>query len=262
MSEVISYYGAEKTGKTSFGFSAIRAFPDGILVHLDFDLGRDRAIYRFKDVADRIKSVQFPEIPKWALGSGAITQRYAQFERVWEMALNDPQVRVVFVDTATQMRNLDADEYLENYVKRNNPKRSQLQQIEYRTPNSRVRAKFMAAKDSGKLLIISHYEQPIYVEQLVQRQDGTMVKESINTGQKTFAGLTDTPYIADYHLVLFLKDLNLDPVTQKPTGPRPYLTTVGKILTPHPRDAYMVEIPDIDYRRFKMVIDGIMRNQQ
>ena len=259
MSEVITYYGGEKTGKTSLGFSAIRAFKDGILVHFDFDMGRERAIYRFEDVADRIKSVLFPEVPKWTLGSGAITQRYAHFEQTYEMALNDPQVKVVFIDTATQMRNLDADEYLENYVKRNNPKRSQLQQIEYRMPNSRVRAKIMAAKDAGKLLIMSHYEQPIYVEQIVQRPDGSMVKESVNTGEKTFAGLADTPYLADYHLLLFLKDYNLDLVTNKPIGPRPQLKTVGRILTPHPRDAYMMEVPDITYERLKMVLDGIMK---
>ena len=258
-SEVITWYAAEKVGKTSLGFSAIRAFPDGILVHFDFDLGRERAIYRFQDVADRIKSVSFPEVPKWTLGSGAITQRYAHFERIYEMALNDPQVRVLFVDTATQMRNLDADEYLENYVKRNNPKRSQLQQIEYRMPNSRVRAKIMAAKDAGKLLIMSHYEAPVYVDQLVQRPDGSMVKESVNTGQKTFAGLADTPYLADYHLLLFLKDFNLDINTGKPIGLRPQLKTVGRILTPHPREAYMVEIPDITYEQLMLVINGIMK---
>jgi len=262
MSEVVSFYGGEKTGKTSFGFSAIRAFPDGLMVHFDFDLGRDRAIYRFHDVEDRIKTVTFPEVPKWTLGAGEITRRYAHFEQVWEMALNDPNVRVLFVDTATQMRNLDADEYLENYVKRNNPKRSQLQQIEYRTPNARVRSKFMAAKEAGKLLIISHYEAPVYVEQLVQRPDGSMVKESVNTGQKTYAGLGDTPYIATFHLLLFLKDLNLDPVTNQPVGPRPNLVTVGQLRTPHPREAYMMEIPDITYERLRMVIDGIMREIQ
>ena len=259
MSEVITLYGGEKTGKTTFGFSAIRAFPDGIMVHMDMDMGRDRAIYRFKDVADRIKSVTFPEVPKWSLGSGEFTRQWARFEHLYEMALNDPLVRVVFIDTTTQMHHLNADEYLENYVKRNNPKRSQLQQIEYRIPNSRTRGKIMAAKESGKLLILSHYERPIYVEQLVQRPDGTMVKESVDTGEKTFNGITDTPYLADYHLLLFLKDYNLDLVTNKPIGPRPQLKTVGRILTPHPRDAYLVEIPDITYERLKMVLDGIMK---
>lgn len=257
MSMVVTYYAAEKVGKTTFGFSAIRAFPDGILVHFDFDLGGERAIYRFQDVADRIKTVTFPEVPKWSMGSGHITAQWTRFESLYEMALNDPQVRVVFIDTATQMHRLNADEYLENYVKRNNPKRSQLQQLEYRMPNGRTRSKVMAAKEAGKLLIMSHYEQPIYVEQLVQRPDGSMVKESVNTGQKTFAGLNDTPYLADFHLVLTLKDVNLDPVTNKPIGPRPNLVTVGQILTPYPRSAYMLEIPDITYERLMLTVDGL-----
>ncbi len=260
MGLVITYYGSEKSGKTTFGFNAIRAFPDGIEVHFDFDLGRDRAIYRFPEgLADRIKTVTFPEVPKWTLGSGAITQTWARFDQLYETALNDPQVRVVFIDTATQMHRLNADEYLENYVKRNKPTRHQLQQIEYAMPNKRTRAKIMAAKDSGKLLIMSHYEQPVYVEQFVQRPDGSMTKESVNTGEKTFAGLNDTPYLADYHLSLFLKDFNLDPVTNRPVGPKPQLLTVARILTPHPRDAYMLEVPDVTYERLMQVVDGIKK---
>ena len=166
MSLVISYFAAEKVGKTTFGFSAIRAFSDGIEVHFDFDLGRDRAIYRFPPkIQERIKTVTFPEVPTWTLGSGGITKSWAKFEQMYEAALNDPQVKVVFIDTGNQMHKLNADEYLENYVKRNKPNRHQLVQIEYRMPNSRTRAKIMAAKDAGKLLIISHYERPVYVEQ-------------------------------------------------------------------------------------------------
>ncbi len=257
MSLVITYYAAEKVGKTTVGFSAIREFSDGIMVHFDFDMGRDRAIYRFQDVADRIKSVTFAEIPKWTLGSGHITQQWADFERLYGMALNDPQVKVLFIDTATQMHRLNADEYLENYVKRNKPTRHQLQQIEFTFPNKRTRAKVMAAKSAGKLLLMSHYERPIYVEQFVQRPDGSLGKESVDTGEKTFTGLNDTPYLADYHLVLFLKDMNLDPVTNKPIGNRPQLVTVGKLLTPHPRDAYMLEIPGITYGRLVQTIDAI-----
>ena len=155
MSLVTTYYGVEKSGKTTFGFSAIRAFPDGIEVHFDFDLGRDRAIWRFPPkLADRIRTVRFPEVPTWTLGSGAITKQWADFEKFYEMALNDPQVRVLFIDTGTQMHRLNADEYLENYVKRNKPARHQLVQIEYRTPNARTRAKIMAAREANKLLHI------------------------------------------------------------------------------------------------------------
>jgi len=257
MSEVITYYGQEKTGKTTFGFSAIKSFPDGIMVHFDFDLGRERAIWRFPDkLADRIKTVRFPEVPTWTLGSGAITKQWADFEKWYEMALNDPQVRVLFIDTGSQMHRLNADEYLENYVKRNKPSRHQLVQIEYRMPNSRTRAKIMAARDAQKLLIISHYEQDVYQEQFVQRPDGSMVKESVKTGQKTHAGFGDMPYLTDYHLQLLLKNTNLDPMTGAELNPVK-LTTFAKILTPNPPPAFGVEIPEPTYGRLIQVIDGI-----
>lgn len=258
MSEVITYYAAEKVGKTTFGFSAIRAFTDGIEVHFDFDLGRERAIYRFPNaLAERIKSVSFPEVPTWTLGSGAITRQWARFEQLYETALNDPQVRVVFIDTGNQMHKLNADEYLENYVKRNKPTRHQLVQMEYRFPNSRTRAKIMAAKDAKKLLIMSHYEQPVYLEQFVQQSDGSLKKESVNTGRKTFAGFNEIPFIADYHLQLTLQNVNVDPAGN-PVG-KPKLVTFATILTPHPRDAFGLEIPDPTYERLVQLVDGIKK---
>ena len=257
MSLVVTYYGVEKSGKTTFGFSAIKAFPDGIEVHFDFDLGRERAIWRFPPkLADRIKTITFAEVPTWTLGSGAITAQWAKFEKFYEMALNDPQVRVLFIDTGSQMHRLNADEYLENYVKRNKPNRSQLQQMEYRIPNSRTRAKIMAARDAQKLLIVSHYEQDVYQEQFVQRADGSMVKESVKTGQKTHAGFGDIAYLTDYHLQLMLKNTNRDPVTGAELNPVK-LTTFAKILTPNPPSAFGLELPEPTYVRLIQMIDGL-----
>jgi hypothetical protein len=254
MSLVITYFGAEKTGKTTFGFSAIKAFPDGIMVHFDFDLGRERAIWRFSpELANRIQSVKFPEVPTWTLGSGAITQQWANFERVYEQALNDPQVRVLFIDTGSQMHRLNADEYLENYVKRNKPNRHQLQQIEFRMPNSRTRAKVMAARAADKLLIISHYETDIYIEQFVQKSDGSMSKESVKSGQKTHSGFNEIPYLTDLHLQLTLKNMNPD------ANGTAKLKTMARILTPNPPDAYGFELPEPDYIKLIQVVDGIKK---
>jgi len=259
MSIVISYYGSEKTGKTTFGFSAIKAFPDGIEIHFDFDLGRERAIWRFSDaIAARIKSVRFPDVPTWTLGSGAITQQWANFERTYEMALNDPQVRVLFIDTGTQMHRLNADEYLENYVKRNKPTRHQLQQIEYRLPNNRTRAKITSARGAEKLLIISHYETDVYQEQFVQQPDGGIKKESAKTGQKTHQGFGEIGYVVDHHLQLFLRNTNLELVTGKEQQP-PKLKTVARILTPNPPDSFGVEVPEPDFGKLMMVIEGIKK---
>jgi len=256
MSIVITYYGKEKSGKTTFGFTAIRAFPDGIMVHFDFDLGRERAIWRFpQSLADRIKSIRFPEVPTWTLGSGAITRQWAEFEHYYEMALKDPLVRVLFIDTTTQMHRLNADEYLENYVKRNKPARHQLVQIEYRTPNARTRAKIMSAREAEKLLILSHYERPVYVEQFVQRPDGSMVKESVDTGHKTYAGYGDIVYSTDDHVQLTLKNTNRDPNTGAELSP-PKLTTFGRIETPNPPSAFGVEFPEPTYGKLIKLIDG------
>ena len=172
------------------------------------------------------------------------------------MALNDPQVRVLFIDTGTQMHRLNADEYLENYVKRNKPARHQLQQIEYRIPNSRTRAKIMAAREAQKLLIISHYEQDVYHDQFVQRPDGSMVKESVKTGQKTHAGYNDIVYSTDHHLQLLLRNTNLDPTTGAELNPI-NLVTYARILTPNPPPALGLEIPEPTYGRLIKMIDGI-----
>ena len=259
MSQVIACFGVEKTGKTTLGFSSIKAFPDGILVHFDFDLGRDRAIWRFKpELADRIQSVRFAEVPTWTMGSGAITKQWAEFERIYEQALSDPNVRVLFIDTGSQMHRLNADEYLENYVKRNKPNRHQLQQMEYRIPNSRSRAKIMAARQADKLLIISHYETDIYQEQFVQHPDGSMTKESVKTGQKTHSGFNEIPYLADYNMQLFLRNTNVDAITGKDLQPVK-LKTVARILTPNPPDALGVEILEPDYLKIMQVVDGIKK---
>ncbi len=259
MSIVVSYYGAEATGKTTLGFSAIKAFLDGILVHFDFDLGRERAIWRFPEsLAGRIKSVRFPEVPTWTLGSGAITQQWANFERTYEMALNDSQVKALFVDTGTQMHRLNADEYLENYVKRNKPARHQLQQIEYRVPNNRTRAKIMAAREAEKLLIMSHYERPVYEEQFVPQPDGSIRKESVDTGQKEHAGYGDMAYAVDQHLQLFFKNTNLELVTGKELQP-PILKTFARFLKPNPPALYGLELPSPNFERMIQFVDGIKK---
>lgn len=252
MSIVLAYYGGEASGKTTLGFSAIKAFSSGSLIHFDFDLGRDRALWRFpQKLVDRIKTVKFPEVPSWTLGSGAITKRWADFERVYEQALNDPQVSVVFIDTGTQMHSLNADEYLENYVKRNKPARHQLLQIEFRFPNNRTRAKIMAAREADKLLIISHKERPVYVEQFIQRPDGSLAKESVDTGQKTWGGIGDLPYLVDQLLHLKLRNSNTD--LSLPQN----LITYATFQKPNPPAIYGLELPQPTFMKMVKMVDGI-----
>lgn len=254
MSLVITYYGEEKTGKTTFGFTCPKP-----MLHLDFDLGRERAIWRFKD-ADQIISIPLPEPPNWAIGSGAATKLWATFEAYYEKGLADPQMKTIFIDTGTQMWKANTQEYLENYVKRSNPKRQQLQQIEYRMPNDRMRAKVLAARGAGKLLVISHYESDIYEERFVQHPDGTVTKESVPTGQKRHSGFGDITYLTDLHLRLTLHNVNTDPITGKPQNPiklRPFAT----VETPNPLSVYGYEFAEPSYDRLMQTIE-IMRNAE
>ena len=259
MSLIISEYGQEKSGKTSFGFSAIKAFPTGMMLHFDFDLGRERAIWRYPDgLSNRIITVRYPEVPNWTMGSGAVTNMWHQFETDYETALKDPQVVALFIDTGTQMHRLNADEYLENYVKKLKPGRHQLQQIEYRIPNSRTRAKYMSARSANKLLIVSHYEADIYAEQFVTHPDGSMTKESVRTGAKTHSGFAEMPYISDQHIQLYLKNVNINPMTGKEQMP-PILKTVARFTTPNPPMAMGVEIPDPTYQKVVDTIEMIRK---
>lgn len=245
-SMVISYYGSEKCGKTTFGFTS----PLNIL-HFDFDLGRERAIWRFRAIADKIITIPLPEPPNWAIGSGAATKLWADFEKYYEMGLKDPQIKTLFVDTGTQMWKADTQEYLENYVRRANPKRVQLQQIEYRMPNDRMAAKIKAAKQAGKILVISHYQTDIREERFVQHPDGTLTKESVVVpGQTRHAGFGDIVYLVDIHLELFLRNMSLN-------GVAPKLRPWARILTPNPLEAYGIEIPEPSYDNLMMVLDGI-----
>jgi len=196
---IISYHGPEKSGKTTFGFT----FPKPI-IHLDFDLGRDRAIHRFKGEENLIASIPLPEPPGWSIGSGEATRLWAEFCSRYDQALKDPQVKTIFIDTGTQMWKSDTQEYLENHVKRVNPKRTQLQQIEYRMPNDRMRAKVLAARMAGKILVISHYETDEYDERWIEQPDGKMKKESIKTGRKLHAGFGEIRNLTDMHLYLYV----------------------------------------------------------
>ena len=199
---ILSYHGASKTGKTTFGFTAPKP-----LAHLDFDLGRERAIWRFKpEEQQQIISYPLAEPPKWNIGSGDATRLWANFERYYEQCLNSPYFKTIFIDTGTQMWKANHQEYLENYIQKTSRKpRTTLLQIEYRTPNDRMRAKLLAARQSGKLLIVSHYEADEYEERWVTDADGSPKKESIKTGRKTHSGFGEMTNLTDLHLYTYLK---------------------------------------------------------
>jgi hypothetical protein len=198
MGEVYSFHGSAKSGKTTFGFT----FPKPML-HLDFDLGRERAIYRFKDVANQIHSVPLPEPPGWAIGSGAATKLWMSFTEVYHRGLSDPNIKTIFWDTGTQVWKANTQEYLETVIAKKNSRR-QLLQIEYREPNDRMRSLIMEARQSNKILLIGHYETDDYQEQFVSVPGGSLVKDSVKTGRKLHAGFGEMPFITDSHFYTYV----------------------------------------------------------
>ena len=116
----------------------------------------------------------------------------------------------------------------------------------------------MAAREAKKLLIISHYERPVYKEQFVQQPDGSIKKESVDTGEKEHAGYGDIAYAVDQHLQLYFKNTNLEPITGRELLPEK-LTTFARFLKPNPPPVYGMELPEPNYERLMQFIDGIKR---
>jgi hypothetical protein len=222
---IISYHGPEKSGKTTFGFTAPKP-----MLHLDFDMGRERAIHRFRSVEKDIITVPLPEPPGWVIGSGAATALWANFERIYDQGLRDTGIKSIFIDTGTQMWKANTQEYLENHVKRVNPNRIQLQQMEYRTPNDRMRSKILAARTCGKILMIAHYETDEREERWVPRPDGGVIKETVKTGRKEHAGFGEMRNLTDMHLRVFTKmthEMNVAGVAQDRLVPYARIETPG-----------------------------------
>jgi len=177
---VIGSWGEIKTAKSTFGLS----FPNP-LVHLDFDLGFERASNR---IPPNLQIVRVPyNIPltEKILSQGdIITKMYkipirfpkqaiAGILALWEeqiiadiiTILGMERIKSILYDTGTVMWGLDKDAQLER-AQQNNKTRINLTEIEYATPNQEMRAVLGHCKYYGKNLYIPHHVGGIYEERL------------------------------------------------------------------------------------------------
>src|SRR3972149_7928343 len=113
---------------------------------------------------------------------------YDQFVSDLVRELKASDVDTIVIDTATQMREITNDGYLQELQEipsKPGEFRVQLQQIEYGAPNGRIQSIYQAIKSSGKNMVLTHYEEDEYVDTpTFDPRTGERGKTSIKTGNK------------------------------------------------------------------------------
>ncbi len=207
---VIGSWGPIKSAKTTFGLTFPRP-----LVHLDFDLGFERARARIPANLQIITVPHNVPLTPLILDSGdIITKGYKlpiKFPKqkmpggtleIWEneiipdivLIMETPRILSILYDTGTVMWSIDKDAQLERAQKsaaKFGNTRETLSQIEYSVPNQEIRALLGAAKHYGKNLYIPHHIGGMYEERLTTK--GT---ESVRTGD-TWDGWSHLGAIVD-----------------------------------------------------------------
>lgn len=117
--------------------------------------------------------------------------------------LEDPKIATIVVDTGTLLYSITCDGYLQEKQELqldtngnllpNEKLRVQLQQIEYREPNNRMRGIIYNAKAAGKHLVLVHHARDEYKPML--QKDGTIASSA--TGKKERAGFATLGDSAD-----------------------------------------------------------------
>jgi hypothetical protein len=105
---------------------------------------------------------------------------YYKFLAHYLLLLKDPEIGSIMVDTTTILRSLCSDAYLQELqeakmddhgnLRPGEKLRTQLQEIEYREPNSRMNSLIMQAKAYKKDLILIHHADDEYANTLVNGQ--------------------------------------------------------------------------------------------
>ncbi len=209
---LLSLEGEEKSGKTTLAYTAPLK-----IVGFQFDLGSERALKgamydtHFKGL--RINTVAFDSKAVPVLDDMDITifecPQPIQVDDVqvqgmvdlWNyflvrlgLALRDPLVRTVVIDTMTIARRVKADAYLEALQKKG--ARERLQEIEYAAPNGAIRDIYTALPAIRKNLVATHHLTDERVEQIDGK--GNIIKGK--TGKRVLEGLNGTHRFVDVAL--------------------------------------------------------------
>lgn len=202
---LIGLYGPPGSTKSSIAAS----FPKP-MTYYDFDRGLHRAWGVKMQVTDQgtsvtyngqpdLITVRYPQVP-----ARSLTTRYVKLDG-WRKAWSDfvkqfvedcenKAIKTIVWDTATVEWSLCTDCYLEE-LQGTNSTRKQLQQIEYREPNSRQNSMLQAVQSYRKNLILVHHETDEYAPvtmggRVVVDDDGN--PKSAPTGRKVPDGFRYT----------------------------------------------------------------------
>ena len=207
---IVALWGKEKSWKTTMALTWPRP-----IVHFDLDVGGfDRAAWRM-DVTD-IASNPYPtpiQMEK-LLGvkkdgvSIKFPKKIFGIKEVWQKivinfvaAVNDPKVKTIVIDSATQLwvichrgrlQELQEIQVSKSPKMSDNELRERLQPIEYAEPNDRMRTLIYTARSYGKHLILTHYPRDIYASKVTDRG-----VEEYKTGDVEPDGFKDTQRLVD-----------------------------------------------------------------
>lgn len=205
---MLGLYGDIKTGKTTIGLT----FPKPIFF-ADFDLGFERAIWRFPNLEVNDLDARGLDVTSESLNKGdIIVKRYPPpvkwpggsldgFELSWNQICEDfktvfthNRIATIQTDTGTGMWNVDHQAHLERVQKHTpNKHRQNLQPIEYARPNTEMKSLISAARAFGKNLISVHHTGGIYEERFAKDGNTTI---SIRVGD-TWEGFSKLGTLVD-----------------------------------------------------------------
>lgn len=213
---IFGLWGEDKTCKTTLALT----FPKP-LIFMEFDIGGfNRAIYRFQQEFDQglIKYEAYPmpmtfgkfDPSKLEVRPSKIVVGMKELFYKWAAKyishLQNPEVASIVIDTATLHKTITDDAYLQELQEKQMPLdpitgkgsdgktlRTQLQQIEYREPNTRTRGILYQAKANNKHLILVHHARDEYKP--MPQRDGTIATSA--TGKRERAGFSTLGDSAD-----------------------------------------------------------------
>jgi hypothetical protein len=221
---IVSLEGEEASGKTTFAYTAPLK-----VVGFSFDLGTRRALYGAKAALFeglKVEIIRYAPGAKPELGwaNNDITvyemprpvqidniritgckELWAYFLQLFVMALKDPLVRSLAVDTMTLARRVRVDSHLEalqDATTQGQKMRERLLQIEYGNPNDATRDLYNACQALEKNLVATHHLTDEYVEERNAKGE----KEQSKTGRRLLEGLSGTYRCVDVALRVAVKD--------------------------------------------------------
>ena len=231
MSVILAIWGQEKTGKTTLALSAPKP-----IRYFEFDIGGyDRAkdgqgVKKLGiDMSKVIHSLHLMPLQaqiklltptvKGAMESKLVIgmkELWYSYLTQYITALDQPDIQTIVLDTFTVVWEICGMAYLQEKqegqfdssgkLPPSERIREQLKQIEYKEPNTRMRAILYLAKSKKKNLILVHHARDGYISQI--NADGR--REDVRSGKQELAGWG---YIGDIADVIVRTDWKSEPNT-------------------------------------------------